>query len=152
MFFDDVYPTRPADTVTKYTIQLPVLLVERLFKQSWVLFCNFILWLAKPGSMMLYILLFEIEYSLEFVSTNSPFLSCPSEFKIQTAIIWCQPQQKSQKFENVLLWTSIFRYANLKIVPLIASELLNRDLSIVHSTLFFNFVIAPEEVQVLLVF
>ena len=152
MFFDSVYPTRPSDTVTKYTIQPPILLVERLFKWSWVLFCNFILWLAKPGSKMLCILLFDIEYLLEFVSTNTLFLSCSSDTKIQTAIIWCQPQQKSQKFENVLLWTSIFRYANLKIVPLIASELLNRDLSIVHSTLFFNFVIAPEEVQVLLVF
>ena len=38
MFFDSVYPTRPSDTVTKYTVYLPILLVERLFKWSWVLF------------------------------------------------------------------------------------------------------------------
>ena len=33
------------------------------------------------------ILLFEIEYSLECVSTNPPFLSRPSDTKIRTAII-----------------------------------------------------------------
>ena len=33
-FFDSVYPTRPSDTVAKYTIYLPILLVERLFKWS----------------------------------------------------------------------------------------------------------------------
>ena len=32
MFFDSVYPTRPSDTETKYTIYLPILLAERLFK------------------------------------------------------------------------------------------------------------------------
>ena len=89
------------------------------------------------------ILLFETEYSLEFVYTNLPFLSRPSDTKIQTAITWCLQQQKSQKFENVRLWTSIFRYENLKIVSLITSELFNRNLSIVHPTLFFNSVIAP---------
>ena len=67
------------------------------------------------------ILLLEIEYSLEFVSTNPPFLSRPSDTKIQAAIIWWKLEQNSQKFENTCLWTSIFRYANLKIVPLIAS-------------------------------
>ena len=34
MLFDSVYPTRPFDTVTKYTIYHPILLVERLFKWS----------------------------------------------------------------------------------------------------------------------
>ena len=87
MCFDIVYPTRPSNTMTKYTVYLPILLVERLFKWSWVLFCYFILWLAKPGSKMSCILLFEIEYSLEFVSTNLPFLSRPSNTKVQTAII-----------------------------------------------------------------
>ena len=119
-----------------------MLLVERLFKWSWVLFCYFIVWLAKPDSKMLCILLFEIEYSLEFVSTNPPFLSRPSDTKIQTAIIWWQLQQKSKKIVNVRLWTFIFRYVNLKIVSLIASELFNHNLSIVHPTLFLNFVIA----------
>ena len=89
------------------------------------------------------ILLFETEYSLEFVYTNLRFLSRPSDTKIQTAITWCLQQQKSQKFENVRLWTSIFRYENLKIVSLITSELFNRNLSIVHPTLFFNSAIAP---------
>ena len=30
--FDSVYPTRPSDTVAKYTIYLFILPVERLFK------------------------------------------------------------------------------------------------------------------------
>ena len=42
MLFDSVYPTRPSDTVTKYTIYTPILLVERLLKWSWVLLCYFI--------------------------------------------------------------------------------------------------------------
>ena len=83
VFFDSVYPTRPSNNVTKYTVYLPIVLVERLFELSWVLFCYFILWLANPGSKMTFILLFEIEYLLEFVSTNSPFLSRPSYIKVQ---------------------------------------------------------------------
>ena len=82
MLFDSIYPTRPSDTVTKYTVYLPILLVERLFKWPWVLFCYLILWLTKPGSKMPCILLFEIEYSLEFVSKNPPFLSHPSDNKV----------------------------------------------------------------------
>ena len=58
MFFDSVYLTRPSDTVTKYTIYPPILLVERLFKWCWVLLGNFIIWLAKPSSKMPCILLF----------------------------------------------------------------------------------------------
>ena len=87
MFFDSVYPTRSSGTVTKDTIKPPILLVERLFKWSWFLFCYLILWLAKLGSKMSCILIFEIECSLEFVSKNPPFLSLPSDTKIQTAII-----------------------------------------------------------------
>ena len=52
--------------------------------------------------------------------------------------------KNSQKFENVRLLASFFRYANLMIVPLIASELFNRNFSIVHPTLYFNFVIASK--------
>ena len=88
MLFDRVYPTRPSDTVTRYAIYFPILLVERLFKWSSVLFCHFILWLAKSESRIICILPFEIEYSLEFVSTNPPFFSRPFDTKIQTAIIW----------------------------------------------------------------
>ena len=135
-FFDCVYPARPSDTVAKYTIYLPILMVERLFKWSWVLFCSFILWLVKSDSKMPCILLCEIEYLLEFVSENNPFLSCLSDTKIPTGIICWWLQQKSQTFENVRLWVSVFRYANLKIVPLIASELFNQNLLIVHATLF----------------
>ena len=80
MFFDRVYPTRPSDT--RYTINSPILLVERLLKWSSVLFCYFILWLAKLESKIICILLFEIEYSLEFVSTNPPLLSRPFDSKI----------------------------------------------------------------------
>ena len=58
-FFYSAYPTCPSDTVAKYTIYLPILLVERLFKWSW----------------------------LEFVFVNPPFLSRPSNTKIQTTII-----------------------------------------------------------------
>ena len=88
MFFDSVYPTRPSDTVAKYIVYLPILLVERLFKWSWVLFYYFVLWLAKSGLKMPCTLFFEIEYSLEFLSTNPPVLSRPSDAKVQTAIIW----------------------------------------------------------------
>ena len=88
MLFDSVYPPRPSDTVTKYTVYSPILLVERLSEWSWVLFCYFIVWLLKPDSKMSRILLFEVEYSLEFVSTNLPYIYCLSDTKIQTAIIW----------------------------------------------------------------
>ena len=47
-----------------------------------VLFWYIIVWLAKPDSKMPCILLFEIEYLLEFISTNPPFLSCPFNTKI----------------------------------------------------------------------
>ena len=50
---------------------------------------------------------------------------------------------KSQKLEKVRLWTSFFRYENLKIMPLVANELFNRNLLIVYPILFFNLVIAP---------
>ena len=92
---------------------------------------------------MPYILIFGKEYSLELVSTNPPFLFRPSNTKIQAAIIWWHLQQNTQKFEDVRLWTSIFWSASLKIVPLIASELFNRILSIVPPTLLLNFVTAP---------
>ena len=88
MFFDSVDPTRPSGTVAKYTIYPPIMLMERLFKWSLVLLCYFILWLAKLSSRMLCILIFEIEYLLEFISKNPHFLSRPSDTKIQIGIIW----------------------------------------------------------------
>ena len=42
---------------------------------------------SKKFSKMPEVLLFEIEYSLEFVPTNPPFLYRPSDTKIQIAII-----------------------------------------------------------------
>ena len=110
MFFDRVYPTRPSDTVAKYTIYLSILLVGRFFFLGLVLGLILLLypmaskmWLKMPCT-----LLCEIEYSLEFVSVNLPFSSRPSDTKIQAAFICWYLQQKSQKFENVLLWASIF--------------------------------------------
>ena len=88
MLFDSVDLTRPFDTVTKYTVYPPILLVERLHKWSLVLFCYCIVWVAKPDSKMPCILLFEIQYLLELVFTNYPFLSCPCDTKIQEGIIW----------------------------------------------------------------
>ena len=44
--------------------------------------------LTKHGLKIPCILLSEKEYSLEFVSKNPPFLSRPSEAKIEIAIIW----------------------------------------------------------------
>ena len=57
MLFDSVYPTRPSDTVTKYTIYTPILLVERLLKWSWVLLCYFI------ATLLYHQLLFGGSYS-----------------------------------------------------------------------------------------
>ena len=88
MLFNSVYPTRPSDIVTKYTIYLPILLVERFLEWSSVLFCYFDVWWLKPDSKLPCILLFEVEYSLEFVSTNFPFLSRLFDTKLQEAIIW----------------------------------------------------------------
>ena len=100
IFFDSVYLTHPSNTVRNYTIYLSILLVEGSFIWSWVLFCCFILWLAKLGSKMPSTLLCEIEYSLEFVSVNPLFLSRLSNTKIQTAIIWLYLQQKSQNLKT----------------------------------------------------
>ena len=98
MFFGSNFPTRPSDAVIKYIIYPPILLVERLLKWSWVLFCNFIIWLATPSSMMPCILLFKIEYSLEFVSTNLPFLSRPLDTKIQTVSYSKSPKNLKTHF------------------------------------------------------
>ena len=60
VFFDSVYPTRPFDTVTKYIVYLPI--GGKIIQMVLVLFRYFILWLEKPSSKMLCILLFEIRY------------------------------------------------------------------------------------------
>ena len=52
------------------------------------------------------ILLLEIQYLLKFVSTNPPFLSCPSDTKIQAAIVWWQLQQKISLGFYFLTWKS----------------------------------------------
>ena len=130
VFFDSVYPTRPSNNVTKYTVYLPIVLVERLFELSWVLFCYFILWLAKPGSKMTYRIFARVCFH-KFPFFIPSFLHQGSNcYYLVVATV------KIQKFENVRLWTSIFRYENTKVVPLIASELFNRNLPIVHPTLF----------------
>ena len=80
MFFDSVYSTRPSNNGGKFTI----FYMERFFDLSWVLFCSFILWLAKMGCIFLN----GIEYLLNFLSKNPQFSSCPSNTKIQTATDW----------------------------------------------------------------
>ena len=52
MFFDRVYSTRPSDTATRYKIY------SKLFKCYSVSFCYLILWLAKPDSKIISLLLF----------------------------------------------------------------------------------------------
>ena len=87
MFFDSVYPTRPFDTVTEYTIYS---LSHRwkdysnslLYLLLLFIVCYFILWLAKYDWKMPCILLAETEYSLEFALFQS------SDIEIQTAVIW----------------------------------------------------------------
>ena len=87
VLFDSVYPTRVSDNVTKYTVYIPIFLLKRLFKLSWVLYCYFIILLAKLVSKMPCILLFETEYLPGFVSTNLPVLSRPYDNKFQTAMV-----------------------------------------------------------------
>ena len=82
IFFDSVYSTRSSETVTKYTIYTPP---PPPPPPRMVL--GLIL-LTKHGLKIPCILLSEKEYSLEFVSKNPPFLSRPSEAKIEIAIIW----------------------------------------------------------------
>ena len=67
MFFDSVYPTRPSDTVTKYLISATMASKTWLQIVLHITFCDRIF--------------------LEFVSKNPPFLSRPSDTKIQIAII-----------------------------------------------------------------
>ena len=116
--------------ISQFTL---ILLVERLFKWFWVLFCYFILQLAKLGSKMKCIfLLFEIQYfRSSFVSKNPSFLFCP---RLKQLLFSGRYSKNPKIFWR--LWTSIFQYANLKMVPLIASELFNRNLSIIYPTLF----------------
>ena len=93
MFFGSVYPTRPSDTVNKYAIypsRFPYFISGKIFQMVLGLILQLAIpWLEKPGSQMPCLVLFEIECSLEFFSTNPPFLSLPSNTKIQTANIWC---------------------------------------------------------------
>ena len=67
MFFDSVYPTRPSDNVTKYFISATMASKTWLQIVLHITFCDRIF--------------------LEFVSKNPPFLSRPSDTKIQIAII-----------------------------------------------------------------
>ena len=87
MLFDSVYPTRPSDTVTKYTIYPPILLVERLLKWYWVLLCYFIAtllyhqkWSTNPF-FSYYLVVATAKMSLDFY-----FLICKS----QDCVINCQ--------------------------------------------------------------
>ena len=90
------------------------------------------------------ILLCETEYSLEFVSVNPTFLS--RSYLLHQDSNSYYLVVATAKIPKIWKRTSLgvfFRHVNLKIVPLMASELFNRNLSTVHPTFFFNFVIAP---------
>ena len=100
MLFDSVYPPRPSDTVTKYTVYSPILLVERLFEWYWVLFCY--LSYGQQNLAQKCIAFYFLRQNIR----SSWFLQIPS-FRHQD-FIWWQLQQKSQKFKNVRVWTSIF--------------------------------------------
>ena len=137
MFFDSAYTTRPSDTVTKYIIYPSILLVERLFKWSWVLFCYLILRLPKLSSNVSCILRFEIEYSLEFVSKNPPFLSRPSDTKIQTAII---PKIWKDTSLGIYFWICKSQDHAINCQWVIQPK----HIDCLSNTFFFNFVIAPK--------
>ena len=137
MFFDIVYSTSLLDTVTRYTIYSPIFLVEGLSKWSSVLFCYFLLWLEKSESRIICILLFEIEFrSSSFLQILVFFLFFRHQDSNSYYLVVAAA--KIPKFWNVSPSTSIFRYANLKIV-----RLSNQNLSIYYPTFFLNFVIAP---------
>ena len=87
---------------------------------------------------------FEIQYSFQLVSANLRFFYLVQPTPDSNSYYLLVAVAKIQNFVNKRHWTSIFRYANLKIVPLIASELFDRNLSNVNPTLFLNFVIAPK--------
>ena len=81
IFFDNVYPTRPSNTVTKHTIYRYLsggIIIQMVLGLIWPLYpMAYKTWLKNPC-----ITLFDIKYSLEFVSKNPHFLSCPSDTKI----------------------------------------------------------------------
>ena len=83
MFFDSVYPIQHVLPTPSISIKFTHYLIGGKINQMvWFLFCFSIQWLAKLDLNITCILRFEI------VSTNPPFLSRPSDTKIQTAIIW----------------------------------------------------------------
>ena len=132
MFFDSVYPTRPSATVTN-SIICPLFYWRK----------NYSNYLQSYFATQFYGQQNSAQKCLSFYFLRqntclSLFLKIQTDSKlnIQTAIFQWQQQQKSQKSENVRLWTSIFRYANLKIVLLIASELFNRIIDPLSDTFF----------------
>ena len=137
IFFDRVYLTHPSDTETRYTIYSPILLVERLFKWLSVLFCYFILWLAKSESRMIYIVLFEIEYSLEFISTNPPFFPVLSTLRFKQLLFGgsCSKNPRILKCKSFDVYFSICKSQDRAIIQPKFIDCL--------SDIFLNFVIAP---------
>ena len=99
-FFDSVYLTCPSHTVIKYKMYHNNLLLETLCEWSWVIFCYFILWLAKFEPKMPYILLFEIEYSHESVSKNPffyPVVPTPTLIQLLFGSIYKKEILKTEK-------------------------------------------------------
>ena len=108
MLFDSVYLTRPCDTVTKYTIYPTILLLGILFKCSWV-----ILLLCRMARKT------WLKNVLHFTFWDRIFARV------------CFYKSSSYYLE-----VATAKIPNLKIFPLIASKLFDRNLSIVHPTLF----------------
>ena len=113
-----------------------ILLVERLFKWYWVLFCYFILWLAKSGSKMPCILHFENICSSSLLQMLYFYTVLPTP-RFKQLLFDGSYSKNPNNFETYVFGRLFFDS------ELIASKLFKRNLSIVHQTLFKNFVIAP---------
>ena len=92
--------------------------MERLFKWFSVLSCYFILWLAKSESRIICILLFEIEYSLEFVSTDLPFFPVllTSRFKQLLFGVSCSKNPKILNCKSFDVYFSICKSQDSAII------------------------------------
>ena len=120
----------------------PISLVERLFKRSWALSRYSILWLAKSGSKMPCILSSSSIQSSSFFKILL-FYSVLSTPRFEELLFSASYSKNPKNLKTYVFGYETFRYENLKIVPLIAGELFNRNLSTVHPTLFLNFIKAP---------
>ena len=137
-FFDIVYPTRPSDAVTKYTIYR-----RKFYFIGWN-----IIHIVLGLILVLYLMASKtwLKNAFRFTFWDRSFalvLSNKSSFFIP--FFWYQDSNSyyfvvgTAKIPKLWKRTSLgvfFLYADLKIMALTASELFNRNLSIVHPTFF----------------